>query len=137
MEERMTLRPHHGLCIRHFTGKGYSPSFVANMARVITQLHDAPEQEICLRMREDILCGNCPHNEPGGCTSGQKVRRYDAAVLALCGLEDGVVLTWGEFERLVEERILSAGLLETVCRGCQWLALCRSIYSPKSDFTDN
>lgn len=137
MEERMTLRPHHGLCIRHFTGKGYSPGFVENMARVITQLHDAPEQEICLRMREDILCGNCPHNEPGGCTSGQKVRRYDAAVLALCGLEDGVVLTWGEFERLVEERILSAGLLETVCRGCQWLALCRSIYSPKSNFTDN
>ncbi|WP_050699417.1 DUF1284 domain-containing protein [Anaeromassilibacillus senegalensis] len=137
MEERMTLRPHHGLCIRHFTGKGYSPGFVENMARVITQLHDTPEQEICLRMREDILCGNCPHNEPGGCTSGQKVRRYDAAVLALCGLEDGAVLTWGEFERLVEERILSAGLLETVCRGCQWLALCQSIYSPKSNFADN
>lgn len=136
MEERMTVRPHHGLCIRHFTGKGYSPSFVANMARVMEQLHDAPEQEICLQMREDVLCGSCPHNEPGGCTSGQKVRRYDAAVLALCGLENGVVLTWRGFQRLVEERILSAGLLETVCRGCQWLALCRSDYSPKSDFAD-
>ncbi|WP_195984981.1 DUF1284 domain-containing protein [Clostridium sp. D33t1_170424_F3] len=136
MKERMTLRPHHGLCIRHFTGKGYSPSFVANMTRVVEALHDAPEQEICLRVREDILCASCPHNEPDGCTSGQKVCRYDAAVLAFCGLEDGAILTWRDFQRLVEERVLSAGLLKTVCRGCQWLALCQSIHNPNRNVAD-
>lgn len=129
--EGLAVRPHHGLCIRRFTGKGYSPGFVENMARVVESLRAEPGREIRLSAGADILCGSCPHHLDSGCTSGQKVLDYDAAVLKLCGLADGTTLRWSAFQRLVEERILSAGLLETVCRECQWLELCRGLHTPE------
>ena len=75
------LRPHHGLCIRHFTGKGYSPAFVENMARVIAGLRAAPETDIELTAGADVLCASCPHNQSGWCASAPKPDRYDRAVL--------------------------------------------------------
>ncbi|HEZ7990826.1 MAG TPA: hypothetical protein RWO66_07705 [Ruminococcus sp.] len=34
------LRPHHGLCIGFFEGKGYSDEFTANMSAVIEKLQN-------------------------------------------------------------------------------------------------
>ena len=99
------LRPHHGLCIRHFTGKGYSPAFVENMARVIAGLRAAPETDIELTAGADVLCASCPHNQSG--------------------LRFGQRIPWDEFERRVEQQILRPGRLEQICQGCQWLDICR------------
>ena len=57
------LRPHHGLCIQHFTGKGYSAAFVANMTHVIAVLRAMPETQIELTADMDVLCACCPHNQ--------------------------------------------------------------------------
>lgn len=119
------LRPHHGLCIRHFTGKGYSPAFVENMTRVIAGLRAAPETDIELTAGADVLCASCPHNQSGRCASAPKPDGYDRAVLRHCGLRFGQRIPWDEFERRVEQQILRPGCLEQVCRGCQWLDLCR------------
>lgn len=119
------LRPHHGLCIRHFRGMGYSEAFVENMSRVIEGLRGDPQQEILLCAGPDALCGACPHRRGGGCASGQKPVEYDERCLALCGLRVGESLSWAAFARRVEENIILPGRLEQVCRGCQWLALCK------------
>lgn len=119
------LRPHHGLCIRHFTGKGYSPAFVENMTRVIAGLQAAPETDIELTAGADVLCASCPHNQSGRCASAPKPMGMTVPCCgtAACGL--GQRIPWDEFERRVEQQILRPGCLEQVCRGCQWLDLCR------------
>lgn len=128
------LRPHHGLCIRHFTGKGYSPAFVANMTRLIDALHAEPETEIELADGADVLCACCPHNQNGRCESSPKPSRYDVDVLRLCGLKVGDRLPWWEFQQRVEEQILSAGLLTTICSDCQWLPICEKQQNEMDNF---
>lgn len=125
----LILRPHHGLCIHNFVGKGYSEAFTINMKNVIARL--AQEDPLfSLAQGEDVLCAACPHNR-SECESAAKVRQFDAEVLRLCGLQPGQTLRWSEFTALVEERILDAGKFATVCESCEWYDTCREIVNPK------
>ena len=117
------LRPHHGLCIRFFEGKGYSPEFADNMADVIRTLEGA---DIRLAAGVDAICTACPNNEAGVCLHADKVRRYDEAVLAACGLTAGQVLGWRELSELVGSSIIRAGRLREICGDCAWSAICQS-----------
>lgn len=117
------LRPHHGLCIAFFEGKGYSAAFAENMKRVIAAL-EANDPEITLTDRTDVICAACPNDRGGVCESAEKVGRYDAAVLRLTGYACGDTLRWSAFRALVDGRILSPGLLGEVCGDCQWYGIC-------------
>lgn len=117
------LRPHHGLCIGFFAGKGYSTDFVRNMRQVIERMQ-AEDPEITLVCHTDVICRCCPENRGGCCTSQTKVLCYDRSVLELCGLPEGSVLHWESFAALVRSRILSVGLLSAVCGDCQWFGIC-------------
>ncbi len=128
---KIILRPHHGLCIAHFVGKGYDDAFVENMTDVIRRLNE-PDAAVRLTSSPDVICARCPNNQGGACRSGQKVALYDAKALALCGLAEGQTLPWAAYARAVWENILSQGRLITVCDGCCWLDICTSFY-PKED----
>ena len=117
------LRPHHSLCAHFFRGEGYSGAFVENMASVLGALR-SQNPLLTLRSSADVICRSCPHSTGGVCDSGQKVARYDAAVLRMTGLADGAVLRWSDLNALTEERILSPGRLEEVCGDCQWFYIC-------------
>lgn len=116
------LRPHHGLCLSFFQGKGYSEAFVANMTRVKAALEE--NRAICLTGSADIICAACPNNRSGVCTTAEKVARYDREVLERCGLAVGQILPYREFEAKVHQNILLAGQREAVCGDCQWSELC-------------
>lgn len=119
------IRPHHGLCIPNFKGKGYSEAFVRNMTAVAAELKANPAREVMLVLKPDLLCRECPHNQNGCCETAQKVERYDEKCLALCGLSDQTVLSWQEFEQLVERNILKAGNLGEICEDCCWNTFCQ------------
>ena len=121
--EPLRLRPHHGICLRFFNGKGYDTAFVKNMACVADSLKMNPERQVMLLCGVDALCISCPHNCGGECDS-EKPARYDSAVLSLCGLQDGELLPWRDFQRLVLEKILAPGKRETVCGDCVWTQIC-------------
>lgn len=125
-ENQLVLRPHHGLCIRYFRGKGYSPDFVRNMEKVVAVLRQNPAQQFALFSGIDSLCICCPHHQQGCCDSEEKVQGYDRACLELCGLQNGQTLTWGDFQTAVATAVSTHGL-ETICRGCQWLSICLDI----------
>lgn len=125
----LMLRPHHGLCIRNFVGKGYSPEFTANMKAVIARLAQQ-DPAFTLAQGEDLLCAVCPHNK-NECESAAKVRRFDAEVLRLCGLRPGQTLRWSEFAALVESRIVAAGEFAAVCESCEWYPTCLKIVTEK------
>ncbi|MBR1529024.1 MAG: DUF1284 domain-containing protein [Oscillospiraceae bacterium] len=117
------LRPHHGLCIAFFEGKGYSSDFIKNMTDKIRYLNtDNPE--IRLVLHTDSICSACPHNQNRICISSQKVLCYDKTVLHFCGLQENHILLWKEFQNLVFLNILRKGRLSAVCKQCQWLQIC-------------
>lgn len=108
----------------YFIGLGYSGDFSAHMARLLAEL--TPDSSVRLTVGTDAVCGPCPNNRGGLCDKPDRVAGYDRAVLALCGLGEGYILAFGAFTRLVQERILDAGLREGICGDCQWNAVCAS-----------
>ncbi|MGI6115915.1 DUF1284 domain-containing protein [Luoshenia tenuis] len=123
MAEHWPLRPHHGLCLLFFTGKGYDAAFTRNMARVHASLKGDPSQLVRLHCGADLLCAACPERVGERCTSSKPVV-YDRRVLRACGLREGEVIPFLELLEAVKRHILTAGKLETVCAGCQWLPIC-------------
>ena len=98
------IRPHHGMCLYFFEGKGYSEGFTKHMAEVKEWLlgKNGPAS-LQLVGATDEICSACPHNKGGSCESAEKVDRYDAGVLKYTGLKAGQEMTFAEFERIVEE----------------------------------
>ena len=94
-------------------------------------LHKA-DPMLTLVMHCDTLCEACPHNAGGICESAEKVHRYDAQVLALCGLTDGARLHWSAFRQAVKTQILRAGKFAEVCAGCQWETICTAACAKES-----
>lgn len=117
------IRAHHGMCFSFFKGKGYSGEFTDNMWAMKEKLEQ--NSEVILLRETDDVCAHCPNNQAGECISAIKVQDYDEQVLARCGLVPEVCIKWDDFEKLVEEHILSVGKREEICGGCQWNELCR------------
>ena len=117
------LRPHHGLCINFFEGKGYSPEFIQHMTEMIEYLNQH-NPEIQLVLYTDRICSACPHNMNQICESEHKVLTYDKQVLALCNLHENQILNWKAFQGLIFQKILKQNQLSAVCRNCQWMNIC-------------
>ena len=120
----LALRAHHGMCMRFFEGRGYSEAFTDRMRTVIATLSERPQTPVRLTASTDAICLRCPNNAGGTCTSSEKVRRYDEAVLSLCDLKAGDELPYAAFSERVKARILNQGLRETVCGDCEWDGVC-------------
>ena len=122
----MNLRPHHLLCIQKFTGHGYDAAFTAHMKRIVSELRENPETQITLAQGCDDLCGMCPNNQGGACSSLEKVAFMDSAVLRVCGLSYGENIPWAEAAGKAWERIFQTDEFYNICAGCQWFELCGS-----------
>ena len=118
------FRPHHFLCTLGFEGKGYSPEFVANYARIAASLN-APggnEQLIVVTDHADSICAPCPNRVNEGCTEIEKIRALDRAHSAMLGIKPGQVMTWGEAKKLIRERV-TLDRFDDACAPCSWKAL--------------
>lgn len=122
MEYKYKIRPHHGMCIAFFQGKGYSSAFTAHMGGVIHKLENNPT--ICISAQTDEICLRCPNNRQGVCETGNKVLEYDRQVLEQCGLSDGMIMPYADFKKAVYKNILLPGKREEICGNCQWSNLC-------------
>ena len=59
--------------------------------------------------KTDEICSACPNNSQGICEAAEKVKRYDNAVLAECGLKEGQKLAFPEFTEAVQKKIIETG----------------------------
>lgn len=117
------IRPHHGMCILFFEGKGYSSNFVAHMEKIIAFLKTNPL--IILTKETDEICKACPHNQKGVCEVFDKSSYYDEQVLLHCGLSAGTVTDWYTFQELVIRSIIKAEKRSLICSDCQWNSICQ------------
>lgn len=125
MDNSINLRPHHGLCINFFEGKGYSNEFTVHMANVIKNLSD--DTIVTIAGSEDIICGKCPNMQDGKCTTQDKVMRYDDKVLKFLNLKRGDTISYGTFDKLIKDKIIKAGKMSEVCGDCGWAYICYSL----------
>ena len=130
--QTICLRPHHGICIQNFIGKGYSEEFTTNMKAVISMLESDPDSTVHLISDNDVLCRHCPHNK-GQCDSIDKVRNLDKQCLAICNLQSGTDIKWSEFKHTVNTQILMTDAFDNVCGKCEWFDLCKGIIRGKSE----
>lgn len=128
----MKLRPHHGLCIQQFIGRGYSDTFVENMKQVIACLEKQPNQIVLIQAEEDDICKSCPYNQNGKCQSGQKVLQYDKKCLDLCKIKEGEI-SWKEWKERIFTNIIYKKLIEEVCVNCNWQKICIEFYEKKEE----
>ena len=59
------LRPHHGMCLAYFEGKGYSDDFTENMQHMLELLEKGAEVE--MTVSGDEICKACPNLKSGVC----------------------------------------------------------------------
>lgn len=114
------LRPHHGLCILRFQGKGYSQAFVDRMERIVRELANDPGREICLVSGKDEICSACPGGGNMRCKP-DFVAELDQRCLSKCGLQYGDVLPWSRFKQTLTETIPDVSIL---CAECEWKPFC-------------
>ena len=120
------VRAHHGMCLAFFIGKGYNNSFVDNMQsrKEYLETENPMIEVIC---GADHICDGCPHNLKGICASIGKVHQYDQKVLSACGIQEHSILSWNEFSKIVEEKVIQSGIRKTICTDCEWNSICETL----------
>ncbi|MCD8366840.1 MAG: DUF1284 domain-containing protein [Clostridiales bacterium] len=117
------LRPHHGMCLAYYQGKGYSPAFTQAADALLLRLTEE-NPVVRLTMAADVMCAACPNRRGNECDGTGNASRYDRAVLERCGLREGDELPFLTFTAAVQSRILAPGGRAAICGGCQWNELC-------------
>lgn len=120
------LRPHHALCLRHYIGQGYDAAFMQNSDELKKRLSTGERVMVQVILHRDSLCAACPHDHNGTCHIEDKVRAYDRAVAVSCGLRSGQWLSWQELCALIDDRVLNAGGIKSVCADCEWFPVCEN-----------
>lgn len=126
------LRPHHLLCILTHVGKGYSPSFTANMADVIERINDSEEIEIV--DGPDDICVPLKGKKFAHCHRKKVAERDRAAAgdigkLLAVSVDSGVRMVLDEATIRTLRRAFSAMRVRSACEGCRWNSLCTSVAS--------
>lgn len=127
--QTIQVRAHTALCMQGFVGKGYSPSFVAEMHRVVDLLQSKADIELIAA--PDQLCGACPHGETNQCRLHERdneahIVAQDQAVLRTLKLQPNSTLSWQALVELVRQNIGPKDL-DNLCGDCPWLpmGMCR------------
>lgn len=99
----MKIRYHHLLCLPRFEGKGYSDTFCENLKEILPRFNAGDFE---LTDKNDDFCTACPNLIDGVCRSEEKVKRYDAAVMAA-----------------LRRNVLPSP--KDVCSDCEWYSICK------------
>ncbi len=118
----LKIRAHHGMCLHFFEGKGYNDEFTGHMQKIYEKMQENPEIELVVQ--GDEICKKCPNLENGICKTQELVLGYDKEVLKKCGLVKDMKISWKDFSKLVEERIIFSGERQNICGNCQWSSIC-------------
>lgn len=135
------LRPHHLLCMLTFIGKGYSPTFVANLEQVVRRIATGVET-VQIVVGPDDICAPLlgEHGEADCHCLGPSVVERDRLAAESLGpllqrsITPGTELLLSRADLDLLREAFAAGTVRQACTGCQWKPLCDSIAA--DDFAD-
>ncbi len=129
----LKIRPHHILCMRAYSGNGYSEEFKMKMEGIIKEIQAYNEflqvdnlkeeiKEVELVFYTDSICEKCP-NKLGEnlCSSQEKVNLLDFKVINHFNLKEGIY-NYKDLEDLVYESI-NEDIFDDICKECEWYGI--------------
>lgn len=129
----LKIRPHHILCMRAYSGNGYSEEFKVKMEGIIKEIKAYNEflqvdnlkeniKEVELVFYTDSICEKCP-NKLGEnlCSSQEKVNLLDLKVVNHFKLKEGIY-NYKVLEDLVYESI-NEDIFDDICKECEWYGI--------------
>ena len=130
----LSLRPHHLLCILTFAGKGYSPAFTVNFARIVRRLADG--ETIRIVDGPDDVCVPMLREDDPHCLNDTVTVRDEAALSGISALLEHPIKAGSELtlspDLLSKLRgAFAKGGIRTACDGCEWEGLCSDIAADK------
>lgn len=124
--DHLPLRAHHFLCLTTFQGQGYSPSFVAELARVWHVVRAAEARQARVLDGADAICRGCPqlaHPEADdSCVHHASIAARDRRMREAMGWQANELVELAPVMQEIHAR--HGELLATVCPGCAWLEIC-------------
>lgn len=111
-----------------FRGQGYSPQFIANLARLINRLEKDRELKVRLVAGVDDVCCACPHVSAGDCNCPDyDVNDLDRRVVRHMGVAHGESGTWSDLLQVIGARVTPDDIAH-LCSGCRWVGFdyCRN-----------
>ena len=127
------IRPHHVLCMRAYTGSGYSEEFKIRIEKIIKELKVTNEflqveninderKEVAMIFSTDSLCEKCPNKQGENiCTSQEKVSLLDLKVIKYFNLKEGI-FSYKDLENQVYDNI-NEEVFDDICKECEWYSV--------------
>lgn len=78
-QNSICLRPHHGMCLAYFEGRGYSREFAEHMGKILDIMER--DARVSLTVGGDVICSACPNLKGQVCVTADQVAEYDRKVL--------------------------------------------------------
>lgn len=129
----LKIRPHHILCMRAYSGNGYSEEFKIKIEGIIKEIQAYNEflqvdnlkeeiKEVELVFYTDSICEKCP-NKLGQnlCSSQEKVNLLDFKVINHFNLKEGIY-NYKDLEDLVYGSINEC-IFDDICKECEWYGI--------------
>ena len=126
----LKIRPHHILCMRAYSGNGYSEEFKIKMEGIIKEIKAYNEflqvdnlkeeiKEVELVFYTDSICEKCPNKlDENLCSSQEKVNLLDLKVVNHFKLKEGIY-NYKDLEDLVYDSI-NEDIFDDICKECEW-----------------
>ena len=126
----LKIRPHHILCMRAYSGNGYSQAFKDSMEAIIKDIKAYNEflntnnnedeiKKVEIVYSTDSICEKC-NNKLGEnrCSSQDKVSIIDRKLSKYFNLKEGIC-NYKELEDLVYTNI-NEKIFDDICKECGW-----------------
>ena len=131
---KISLRPHHLLCLKGYKGLNYNQSQVRNWSEISSKLKENPDIDILIVSGRDDLCENCPAILPEYRILCKEfiVNNLDKNIQAMLGLVTGQVY---KYKELIEnlEKNMNYERHKKFCETCAWWkkGLCQDSFQKK------
>lgn len=128
MENILSIRAHHLLCMQGYQGHGYSSGFENHIHKIIVQLKGSSEQKLRVVVGSDAICAKCPNLVNDRCQkdddSDNRIRNIDLCVLHMVEIQAGSVDTFSKYLDAVNKKLTQQSQLVGICDCCQWANKC-------------
>lgn len=118
---KISLRPHHFLCLQGFKGQSYNNVQVGYWGIISKLLKDNPQADVFIKKGKDELCANCSSEifrNKFKCIE-KNVSILDEKIINILGLKSGATYKFGEIEDLLHKK-MTPEKHKKLCSLCTW-----------------
>ncbi len=118
---KISLRPHHLLCLQGYKGLNYSKGNALSWAKISETLKQTPQSDILIIKGSDELCSGCPaiQNQNSARCIEKSVNALDNKVKKILKIRTGETYKYKDIVNKMNE-IMTPEKHKELCSKCAW-----------------